>query len=69
MKLFTAGLADKIIDTLLRSDIVILNEISFTLFDDTGHLTTFSLGSRQLHVSLIGDRLTSALRAMGTVPA
>lgn len=67
------GLADntvgKIIESLLRVDLIILDELSFAPLDDTGTQLLFRLvaGAYEYRSLAIGSQL--ALRTMGTIPA
>lgn len=66
------GLADnsvgRIIDTLLRNDLLILDEVGFAPLDDTGTQTAVPARRGRLRTPLAGDRLPLGVRPMGPVP-
>ena len=67
------GLADnsvgRIIDTLLRNDLIIIDEVGFAPLDDTGAQLLFRARRRRLRTPLTGHRQPLALRPVGPVPA
>ena len=67
------GLADddvgRIIDTLLRNDLIIIDEVGFAPLDDTGAQLLFRGRCRRLRTPLPRHRLPLALRPVGPVPA
>ena len=67
------GLADnsvgRVIETLLRNDLVIIDEVGFAPLDDTGAQLLFRFIAARLRAPRPRDRLPLALRPVGTVPA
>ena len=67
------GLADnsvgRVIDTLLRNDLVIVDELGFAPLDDTGAQLLFRFVAAAYERRALGDRLALALRVLGPVPA
>jgi hypothetical protein len=59
----------KTIDTLLRNDLVILDEVGFAPLDDTGTQLLFRPGRGRLRTPLPGRGLTLAVRPVGPLPA
>jgi len=66
------GLADnsvgKVIDTLLRNDLLLVDEVGFAPLDDTGAQLLFRFVSAALRTPLPGHRQPLALRPVGPVP-
>ena len=67
------GLADntvgKIIESLLRVDLIILDELGFAPLDDTGTQLLVPARRRRLRTPIPGHRLALALPRMGPIPA
>ena len=67
------GLADnsvgRIIETVLRNDVVMIDEVGFAPLDDTGTQMLFGVRRRSLRTPKPGHRLTLALPTMGPLPA
>ena len=58
------------IETLLRNDVVVVDEVGFAPLDDTGTQLLFpSVRRRRLRTPLPGHRLALVLRGLGPVPA
>jgi DNA replication protein DnaC len=64
------GLADnsvgRVIDTLLRNDVVLVDELGFAPLDDTG--AAVPIRRRRLRTPLTRHRIALALRILGTLP-
>ena len=67
------GLADnsvgKVIDTLLRHDLVLVDELGFAPLDDTGAQLLFRFVAAAYERRSLGIASPLALRVLGTVPA
>ena len=67
------GLADnsvgRVIENLLRNDLVIIDEVGFAPLDDTGAQLLFRFVAAAYERRALGDRLPLALRPVGPVPA
>ena len=67
------GLADnsvgRIIDTLLRNDLILIDEVGFAPLDDTGAQLLFRVRRGRLRTPRPGHRQPLALRSVGPVPA
>ena len=67
------GLADnsvgRVIETILRADLVMIDELGFAPLDDTGAQLLFRLVSGSVRAPVVGHRQPLAVRTVGALPA